>query len=124
MDGVGGAEYGVGWAGLGMEWGGWGWVWGVCGSEDEAAVIEAEDFEERFNFRFEQPGAAAIVSHARQAPPAPRPRQATGGGKGDSRPRVARASRLSPSLEAGADARPALAQASPTPHAAQRRDRP
>ena len=73
MDGVGGAEYGVGWAGLGMEWGGWGWVWGVCGSEDEAAVIEAEDFEERFNFRFEQPGAAAIVSHARQAPPPPPP---------------------------------------------------
>jgi hypothetical protein len=31
--------------------------------------VEAEDFEESYNHRFEEPGGAAIVSHARNVPP-------------------------------------------------------
>eukprot|EP00960_Hanusia_phi_P013926 408786-Hanusia_phi.AAC.1 len=34
-------------------------------SEDEEAVKEAEDFEEKYNFRFEQKGSEELVGHAR-----------------------------------------------------------
>ena len=40
-------------------------VGGVADSEDEEAVKRAEDFEEKYNFRFEQEGSGEVVGHAR-----------------------------------------------------------
>jgi protein KRI1 len=37
-------------------------------SDEETAVIEAEDFEDKYNFRFEQKGSDQIVGHAREVP--------------------------------------------------------
>ena len=37
----------------------------VDASEDEQEVKRAEDFEEKYNFRFEQKGSAELVGHAR-----------------------------------------------------------
>ena len=34
--------------------------------EDEEAVVQAEDFEESYNFRFQEPGSNVIVGHSRK----------------------------------------------------------